>query len=655
MPVLPTTDGRRRVVIENVQPSVDDGRFAVKRIVDDPFTVTADVFADGHEAIAVRLVHRKVGATNWTETPMTSPGNDVWQASFELAEIGGYEFSVVAWIDAFDTWRHDLEKRIAAGQDVGVDLQIGAQLVVKAVERAGGGDDGARLRHWHATLASGSAGLAVYLAGEAELIELMAKYPDRSLATQCEQTYRVTVDPPKARFSTWYELFPRSCASEPGKHGTFADCIDWLPRIAEMGFDVLYLPPIHPIGTTFRKGKNNKPAAEPGDVGSPWAIGSREGGHLAIHPQLGTLDDFHRLVSAAAERGIDVALDVAFQCSPDHPYVKEHPQWFRQRPDGTVQYAENPPKKYQDIYPFDFETSDWQSLWRELTDVFLYWASHGVKIFRVDNPHTKPFAFWEFLISEVKCRYPDAIFLSEAFTRPKIMYRLAKLGFTQSYTYFTWRNTQAEFIEYFTELTQTGVREFFRPNLWPNTPDILPPHLQTLGRPSFVARLVLAATLGANYGMYGPAFEAMEHEPREPGSEEYLNSEKYQLRHWDLDRPECLRDVITTVNRIRRENSALHDNLSLRFHPTDNDRLLCYSKLDTTNGNRIVVVVNLGLPNIELGFVYLQLPELGIDPARPYQLHDLLGGSTFTWQGSRNFVKLEPRHWPAHIFRVEQA
>ncbi len=465
----------------------------------------------------------------------------------------------------------------------------------------------------------------------------------------------MTVDAPKARFSTWYEMFPRSCSPEPGKHGTLADCIAWLPRLEEMGFDVLYLPPIHPIGTTFRKGKNNQPAAEPGDVGSPWAIGAAEGGHKAILPQLGTVDDLKRLVEAANSRGIDVALDIAFQCSPDHPYVKQHPQWFRQRPDGTVQYAENPPKKYQDIYPFDFETSDWQALWRELTDVFLYWAQYGVRVFRVDNPHTKPFGFWEFLIGEVKAQYPEAIFLAEAFTRPKIMYRLAKVGFTQSYTYFTWRNTQAEFVEYFTELAQTNVREFFRPNLWPNTPDILPEHLQTLGRPSFIARLVLAATLGSNYGIYGPAFETLEHEPREPGSEEYSNSEKYQLRHWDFDRPDALRGMITTVNHIRRENPALQSNGSLRFHPTDNERLLCYSKRDTKSGNRIVTVVNLGLPNIELGFVYLQLAELGVDAARPYQMHDMLSGASFTWQGSRNFVKLEPRTWPAHVFRLEQA
>ena len=584
---------------------------------------------------------------------MTALGRDRWEAEFEVSEIGPYEFTIVGWVDAFETWHGDLKKRLEAGQEVGIDLRIGAELVSQTIDRASR-NDAERLRHWHAVLDAGAAGMDEYLAGETELADLMSRYPDRSTATQCDHTFAVTVDRPKARFSTWYELFPRSCSVEPGRHGTLTDCIDWLPRLAKMGFDVLYLPPIHPIGTTYRKGKNNNVEAEPHDVGSPWAIGSEKGGHTAIHPQLGTLDDLHRLITAAEGRGIDVALDIAFQCSPDHPYVKQHPRWFRQRPDGTVQYAENPPKKYQDIYPFDFETSDWRALWRELTDVFLYWSGQGVHVFRVDNPHTKPFAFWEYLIGEVKAQYPETIFLSEAFTRPKVMYRLAKLGFTQSYTYFTWRNTKAEFVEYFTQLTQTNVNEFFRPNLWPNTPDILPEHLQTLGRPAFVTRLVLAATLGANYGIYGPAFETLEHEPREPGSEEYLNSEKYELRQWDFDRPEALGSLIATVNRIRRENTALQSDGSLRFHSTDNERLLCYSKRDAASGNLVVMVVNLGLQGVESGFVDLQLDELGLSADRPYQLFDLLSGASFTWSGSRNFVELDPARWPAHVLRIEQ-
>jgi starch synthase (maltosyl-transferring) len=422
-----------------------------------------------------------------------------------------------------------------------------------------------------------------------------------------------------------------------------------------MGFDVVYLPPIHPIGTTLRKGKNNSTESTSDDVGSPWAIGAREGGHKAIHPPLGTLADLQALVAAALERGMDVALDIAFQCSPDHPYVREHPEWFRKRPDGTVQYAENPPKKYQDIYPFDFETADWRALWRELTSVFTYWCEQGIRIFRVDNPHTKPFAFWEYCIGEVKSRYPEAIFLSEAFTRPKIMYRLAKLGFTQSYTYFTWRNTKAELTEYFTELAQTEVREFFRPNLWPNTPDILPEHLQTGGRGAFVARLVMAATLSSNYGIYGPAFETLEHVPREPGSEEYLNSEKYELKAWDFTRPDNLASVIAAVNRARREHRALQSNASLRFHPTDNERILCYSKRSDEDGKVIVVVVSLGYHGVERGFIDLPLTEWGIDPGRSFTVQDLLGGQTFTWKDARNFVELDGRNLPAHIFRVAQA
>jgi starch synthase (maltosyl-transferring) len=460
------------------------------------------------------------------------------------------------------------------------------------------------------------------------------------------------VDPVRACYSTWYELFPRSCAPEEGGHGTFRDVIDWLPRIAEMGFDVVYLPPIHPVGQAFRKGKNNATSAVPGDVGSPWAIGSPAGGHKAIHPELGTQQDFQALVAAAGERGIALALDIAFQCSPDHPYVGEHPEWFRRRPDGTIQYAENPPKKYQDIYPFDFETAEWRALWEELTSVVVYWCRQGIRIFRVDNPHTKAFAFWEFLIGQVKAEFPDAIFLSEAFTRPKIMYRLAKLGFSQSYTYFTWRNSKAELIEYFSELTQPPVNQFFRPNLWPNTPDILPPHLQTGGRAAFVARLVLAGTLGASYGIYGPAFENQHHLPREAGSEEYLHSEKYEVRRWDFSGSENLASVIGLVNRARRENPALQWDTHLRFHATDNDQLLCYSKQTADCTNVIVTVVNLDFHQAQHGFIVLPLAELGIDPAHPYAVQDLLDGSTFSWAGPRNFVELDPAKSPAHIFRL---
>jgi starch synthase (maltosyl-transferring) len=419
-----------------------------------------------------------------------------------------------------------------------------------------------------------------------------------------------------------------------------------------MGFDVLYLPPIHPIGTSFRKGKNNSVSAEPTDVGSPWAIGAKEGGHKSIHPQLGTLTDFQELVAKAKEHGLEIALDIALQCTPDHPYVKEHPEWFRKRPDGSIQYAENPPKKYQDIYPIDFESEDWKTLWRELKSVLIFWCDQGVRIFRVDNPHTKAFPFWEWVIVEVKKKYPDVIFLAEAFTRPKVMYRLAKLGFSQSYTYFAWRNTKAELTQYFTEITQTEIAEYFRANLWPNTPDILTEYLQFGGRPAFVARLVLAATLGANYGIYGPAFELCENVARQPGSEEYLDSEKYELKHWDFAKRDSLKEIIALVNRIRGDNRALHSDRSLRFHQVDNSELICFSKQTDDLTNVIVVVVNLDPHHSQSGWVELEAKSLGLQPQQPYQMHELLTGARYLWHGARNFVQLDPTSVPAQIFRV---
>jgi len=464
----------------------------------------------------------------------------------------------------------------------------------------------------------------------------------------------VVVDREKARFSIWYEMFPRSCALEPGRHGTFKDCEARLPYIAAMGFDVLYFPPIHPIGHTHRKGRNNNPVANPDDPGTPWAIGSEEGGHKSIHPQLGTVEDFQSFVAKAREYDIEIALDIAFQCSPDHPYVKEHPEWFHWRPDNTVQYAENPPKKYEDIYPLEFETENWQELWEELKSIVLFWIEQGIRIFRVDNPHNKPFRFWEWLITDIKMSYPDVIFLSEAFTRPKVMYQLAKLGFTQSYTYFAWRNTKLELTQYFTELTQTEVREYFCPSLWSNTPDILTEYLQFGGRPAFMARLVLAATLGSSYGIYGPAFELCENRPREPGSEEYLDSEKYEIKSWDIARPDSLKDFIARVNRIRRENAAFHSDWSLRFHEVDNEQLICYSKRTDDLSNVVLVVVNLDPHHTQSGWVEFSLEELGIDPQKPYQMHDLLSDARYLWQGSRNYVELNSQIVPAHIFRMRR-
>jgi starch synthase (maltosyl-transferring) len=649
------TEGRIRVVIEHVSPEIDGGRFPIKRTVGDTVVVEADIFADGHDALSGLLLYRKEQDRDWTEVPLAFLVNDRWTGAFRVAEPGRYVYTVIAWADRFKSWRRDLAKKVDAGQDVAMDLLIGAGLLRDAARRASGPDAQALARSADDLAATGAAPEArIRIALSDETAALMERHADRRFAATYEKELEVVVDREKARFSTWYEMFPRSCSPEPGRHGTFRDCEARLPYIASMGFDVLYFPPIHPIGRTHRKGKNNRPVGGPGDPGSPWGIGAEEGGHKAIHPQLGDLSDFRRLLAKAQEQGIEIALDLAFQCSPDHPYVKEHPDWFRRRPDGSVQYAENPPKQYQDIYPLDFETEDWRALWRELKSVVTFWIDQGVRIFRVDNPHTKPFPFWEWLIADVKREHPDILFLSEAFTRPKVMYRLAKLGFTQSYTYFAWRNTKTELIQYFTELTRTEVREYFRPNLWPNTPDILTEYLQRGGRPAFMIRLALAATLGASYGIYGPAFELCEHRPYEEGSEEYFDSEKYEIKHWDIERPDSLRDFIARVNAIRRNNPALQNDWSLRFHPVDNAELLCYSKRTEDRSNIVMTVVNLSPVHTHAGWVELELDEFGIDPDAPYQVHDLLTDTSYLWKGPRNYVEINPHTVPAHIFQVRR-
>jgi starch synthase (maltosyl-transferring) len=651
---MTTNQGRCRAVIESVQPEIDGGRFPIKRVLGESVAVEADVFGDGHDVVACVLVYRHAGDSSWSEVPMVALSNDRWRGEFKVTRVGRAEYSIVAWMDRFLSWVRDLKKRSPSDPDTGVNLRVGADLIAAAADRASG-DAAAWLRAQFKFLTgTASPEDRIQAALDPKLAELMWLLADRRFATRYEKNLPIVVDRIKARFSTWYELFPRSWGAEPGKHGSFADVEALLPRIAAMGFDVLYLPPIHPIGQAFRKGKNNSPAAMPGDVGSPWGIGGVEGGHTAIHPDLGTLDDFRSLESNARKRGIDLAVDVAYQCSPDHPWVKHHPEWFRRRPDGSIQYAENPPKKYQDIYPIDFETEDWQGLWKALADVIYFWINQGVTIFRVDNPHTKAFPFWEWLIREVKERHNEVIFLAEAFTRPKVMYYLAKLGFTQSYTYFAWRNNKQELTEYFTELIQTQAREFFRANLWPNTPDILPEFLQWSGRPGFTARLVLAATLGANYGIYGPPFELCVSQPIAPGKEEYLDSEKYQLTRWILGGPNDLSELIARVNRIRHENPALQSDRGLKFHPTDNPDLICYSKSDPATGQCVVVVVNLDPNHEQSGWVDLNVSELGVETARPYQMHDILAGGHFLWHGGRNFVKLDPRVLPAHIFRVRQ-
>lgn len=650
----PKLDGRRRAVIEAVTPEIDGGRFPAKRTVGDLVRVEADIFVDGHDALSAVLLYRHEATAGWEERPMRPIVNDRWWGDFPVSELGRYYYTIRAWVDHWETWRRDLLKRIQANADSNVDYLIGAELIDEAAQRADE-PDATWLRQNARFLREESDLLRRReRAIEGALDEMVARYPDRRFATELDRELVIVVDPVRARFSSWYELFPRSTAREAGQHGMFADCEARLPYIAEMGFDVVYLPPIHPIGKTFRKGQNNSTVAEPGDVGSPWAIGSAEGGHKSIHPQLGTIKDFGRFVKRASELGMQVALDIAFQASPDHPNVNEHEEWFRKRPDGTIQYAENPPKKYQDIYPFDFETRDWFALWQELRSVFVFWIEQGVRIFRVDNPHTKAFPFWEWLISSVKQQWPEVLFLSEAFTRPKIMYRLAKLGFSQSYTYFPWRNAKHELTSYLTELTKTQVREFFRPNQWPNTPDILTEFLQIGGRSVFMIRLLLAATLGANYGIYGPAFELMENRPVRAGSEEYLDSEKYQIRHWDLDRPDSLKDFIALVNRIRHENPALQSDWFLNFHAVDNEQLICYSKRSPDGSNLIVVVVNLDPHHTQGGFVDLPLDQLQIDEDRAYQANDLLTGARYVWTGRRNYVELNPSSVPGHIFRIRR-
>jgi starch synthase (maltosyl-transferring) len=654
-------EGRKRVVIEEVQPQVDCGRYAAKRVLGDSVTITAAVFGDGHDHVAGRLLYRHLSEADWRFTPLTPLTNDRWTAAFTADKLGDWLYTIEGWVDHFDTWCADLRKRLAAQptpdnpnaerQDIPLALRSGALLLSQAAHRAKAPDSN--------LLAEAAAELnrladdnrATYEFPLSDrIINLAAQHPDLDFATRYKQELHLWVDRERARYSAWYELFPRSTSPDPTRHGTFADVKALVPTIAAMGFDVLYLPPIHPIGSAFRKGRNNSVTSTPDDPGSPWAIGSKEGGHNSINPQLGTLRDFDALVAATHDHGMELALDIAFQCSPDHPWVAEHPDWFNIRPDGSIQYAENPPKKYQDIYPLNFESPDWRGLWEGLRDVFTYWIRRNVRIFRVDNPHTKAIPFWEWCIAEIHKKYPDVIFLAEAFTRPHVMYSLAKAGFTQSYTYFTWRNTRSELQEYFEEITKPPISDFFRPNLWPNTPDILHATLQNGGRPAFMQRLILAATLGANYGIYGPAFELGENIPAKPGSEEYLNSEKYEIRRWDRAAAHSLAPLVTQINHIRRDNPALHSDGSLHFHPADNPNILCYSK--SSRANTILIAVNLDPAQEQAGWIDLDLKQLAVPHNENFEIEDLLTGVHYTWHDRSNYVSLKPDVMPAHIFRL---
>jgi len=641
------------VVVENLQPLLDGGRFPIKRIVGEDLAVEADIFKDGHDVVAAVLKWRVLGQRAWREAPMSFVDNDRWRGICTLYDEAIHEYTVEAWTDSFRSWQQEFAKKFQGGiSDLQSEALEGAALVKAAAGRARDRADRTRLDEFSEEISSAANSEIYAIAQSAELDVLMATYPDRFDAMQYDPAPRVIVDRSAALFAAWYEFFPRSAEGHGDRGSTFRDCLPRVDDAKAMGFDVIYLPPIHPIGHANRKGRNNSITSEPGDPGVPWAIGSEAGGHKAVEPSLGTLADFDWLQKEVRKRGMEIALDFALNCSPDHPYVKEHPEWFYKRPDGTIKYAENPPKKYEDIYPLNFRCENWRELWAEIKSIVLFWAERGVRIFRVDNPHTKPVAFWEYLITGVREKYPDTIFLSEAFTRPKMMKALAKAGFNQSYTYFTWRNSKRELIEYFTELTQTEMSEYFRPNLWPNTPDILPFILQEGGRPAFMIRVLLAATLSPLYGIYS-GYELCENEPL-PGREEYLDSEKYQFKQRDWNAPGNIKDWITRLNKIRKQNRALQLYSNLRFYPAENDAILFYAKMTAARDNIILVVVNLDPHRKQHSFVDVPIEQFGQMESDEYRVQDLLGGATYTWRGRRNYVELDPEMQPAHIFLVRR-
>jgi starch synthase (maltosyl-transferring) len=645
---------RGSTVIENVRPRLDCGRFPVKRVAGEAVRVTADIFKEGHDDLAAVVRWRQItpAETEPREEPMRFCGNDAWEADIPVTSNGLYAFTIEAWPDTFRTWVHELKRKVEVGRDVSSELLEGAALLDASAgraEAAGARPDAERLRTAQKALLAGQSPAALAVAFDPGLVAAASRHPDRAVATRLDRELRVFAERKRAVFSSWYELFPRSTSATPGRHGTFRDAERLLPYVAELGFDVLYLPPIHPIGRTARKGKNNALAAAPDDVGSPWAIGGPEGGHKAVHPQLGTLEDFRRFVANAKDFGIEVALDIAFQCSPDHPYIKEHPEWFQRRPDGTIKTAENPPKRYEDIVNFDWMGPAREALWAELRSVFFHWIAQGVRIFRVDNPHTKPLPFWEWVLGEVHSRHPDVIFLSEAFTRPKVMRALAKAGFNQSYTYFTWRNFKQELEDYLTELTQGPAADFMIGNLWPNTPDILPEHLQQGGRAAFLLRSALAATLSPSWGIYS-GFELCENRAL-PGKEEYADSEKYQLVQWDLDRPGNIRSWISALNKARRTHPALQSYRNLRFHRADNDRVTFYSRVSDDGASAVLAAVSLDPYAPQEAILHLPLERLGIPEEETYQVHDVLSGERALWQGSTALVRLTPEK-PAALWSV---
>lgn len=642
-----------QLVIENVTPKLDGGRYPIKRMIGRTIEVSADIFKDGHDLIAARILYRRPAETEFRIAPFSYRFDpDRWHGSFKVDQIGLWQYTLEAWPDRFGTWRSELGKRLNAGQDVRPELAEGAGLLLRLAGKLSGPAQ-RRVAEAAKRLADATLTLEdrLKVAFAEDVLELVCAplFPEE--ATVLERPLEVYVDRAEACFSAWYELFPRSQGKVAGRHGTFAETARRLPEIAALGFDVIYLPPIHPIGETHRKGRNNSPSCLPGEVGSPWAIGGTEGGHTAVHPALGTLADFETLVISANDFGIEIALDFALQCSPDHPWVKEHPEWFFIRPDGSIRYAENPPKKYEDIYPINFWCKDREGLWKACRDAVLFWIARGVLIFRVDNPHTKPLSFWEWLIRDVQAAHPAVIFLSESFTRPKRMKSLGKLGFTQSYSYFTWKNTAWELRDYLNELTHTEMAEYFRPNFFANTPDILHDFLQTGGRPAFRIRLLLAATLSPVYGIYS-GYELCENTPVHHGSEEYLDSEKYEIRVRDWNAPGNIKQDISKLNRIRREEPALHELTNLSFLNTDHSGIVAYKK--SVAGNDLIVVVNLDPHAMHETMVEVPIDELGLQPGEPYEMSDLLTGARYTWRGAKNYVRLDPVERVGHVFRFSR-
>jgi starch synthase (maltosyl-transferring) len=648
-PTLPI-NGKTRTVIENVSPSINGGRFDVKTIVNDSLLISADVLVDGHDYVSARILYKHESEKTWQSKNLQDLGNDKFAMEIVTEKVGFYTYKLESWVNHVGTWLHEVDEKIKVNLVLEVELLVGVEFF-REIQKVADTTDKKTLESWTKVFKDKKKYKeAIQICRDQALYLMAEKYPliADSFVTP---DYKIFTDREKARFSAWYSIFPRSTAAKEGQHGTFKDVINQLPRVKELGFDVLYIPPIHPIGTTYRKGKNNAVNANADEPGVPYGIGAADGGHTGIHSELGTLADLKKLVKACQDTDIELAMDLAIQCSPDHPWVKDHPDWFKILPDGTIKYAENPPKKYQDIYPINFESNDWENLWLALKDVIFTWASWGVKIIRVDNPHTKAYGFWEWVIAETRKTYPEMIFLSEAFTKPKVMQQLGKVGFTQSYTYFTWRNTKAEFTEYMTELTKTDMQHYFRPNFWPNTHDINPYSLQTGHEPSYILRFMLAATLSSNYGVFGPGYEYLYHDANSP-KEEYKNSEKYEIKHWDWEMRNKLTYIYTQINRIRKENSALQYTNNIDFVEVSNEQVLGFLKTHK-NGNKLLILANLDAYNTQAGTVKVPMNAIFKGQDESYQVHDLVTGAKYVWKGSENFFSIDPNILPFHIFRIE--